>query len=254
VSLRLRLALLILSAAVLAWPTWRIAAALPAFGSPVGVYGPAINALGPPLRHVSNMVTAVNFDFRGFDTLGEEFMLLAAVTGAVLLLRGTRGESLTAKAEVVAGRSHEGRSESTILVGRIFGPVTLVFGIYIALHATATPGGGFQGGVMIASGLLLVYLGEGYGAWRRMIRSWALAAMEGGGALLFAAAGLWPMVNGQAFLSNDLPLGHIKDMLSGGLMLVENAGVALAVTGGFANLFLEFLEETRLPASEDPAT
>jgi multicomponent Na+:H+ antiporter subunit B len=48
-----------------------------------------------------------------------------------------------------------------------------------------------------------------------------------------------------------LPLGTLKDVFSGGLMLVENAGVALAVTGSFLLVFLEFLEETRTIKPED---
>ena len=39
-------------------------------------------------------------------------------------------------------------------------------------------------------------------------------------------------------------------LVSGGLMLVENLGVALAVAGGFTQLFLEFMEETR--AADEP--
>ena len=249
-SPRVRLVLLGLFGACLLVPIWRIALALPPFGAPTGAYGPAINALGPPLRHVSNMVSAVNFDFRGFDTLGEEFMLLCAVTGAVVLLRGTRGEDLTEQAGIVPGRPLERRSESTVLICRLLGPVTLLFGVYMGLHAMVTPGGGFQGGVVIASGLLLVYLGEGYQNWRKLVRSKVLDAMEGGGALLFALAGIWPMLGGSAYMQNVLPLGQFKDMLSGGLMLVENAGVGCAVTGGFAMLFLEFMEETRAPKSE----
>ena len=88
---RWRSALLGLAEICLAPAVWRVAAALPAFGEPTEQYGPAVNRLGPPLRHVSNMVSAVNFDIRGIDTLGEKFMLLCAVTGAVVLLRGARG-------------------------------------------------------------------------------------------------------------------------------------------------------------------
>lgn len=248
---RLRVIFLCISACCLILPVWRIATALPAFGWPTKSYGPSINALAPPLRHVSNMVTAVNFDFRGFDTVGEEFMLLCAVTGTVLLLRGARGERLTDKAAMVPGRPLERRADSSILVCRIIGPATLLFGLYMALHATVTPGGGFQGGVIIATGLVLVYLGEGYLGWRNLIQSRVLEAMEGGGALLFALAGVWPMLGGSAYMQNVLPLGKFKDMLSGGLMLVENAGVGIAVTAGFTMLFLEFMEETRAPKTEE---
>jgi len=248
---RWRIALLGLAGICLTPAIWRVATALPRFGEPSEQYGPAVNRLGPALRHVSNMVSAVNFDFRGIDTLGEEFMLLGAITGAVVLLRGARGEDLTAKAARLPGRQVIGRAESTILICRLFSPATMLFGLYMALHAMVTPGGGFQGGVVIASGLLLTYLGEGYRGWRRLIASPVLAALEGGGALLFALAGLAPMAAGGAFMQNVLPLGTFRDVFSGGLMLVTNAGVGLAVTGGFGMLFLEFLEETRATQSED---
>ena len=47
----------------------------------------AIDARSVQLRNTSDAVSAVNFDFRGFDTLGEEFILFASVVGAVVLLR-----------------------------------------------------------------------------------------------------------------------------------------------------------------------
>jgi multicomponent Na+:H+ antiporter subunit B len=121
----------------------------------------------------------------------------------------------------------------------------VLFGPYIALHAMTTPGGGFQGGVIVASGMLLVFLGEGYTSWRRVMPSEVLDACEGVGAALYALCGFASMLAGAPFLTNILPLGTAKDVFSGGLMLIENAGVTLAVAGSFGILFLEFLEETR---------
>ncbi len=249
-SARVRMMLLTVAGLAILPGFWRVARSLPAFGSASNPYGEAVNRLLPGLRHVANMVSAVNFDVRGFDTVGEEFMLLCAVAGTVLLLRGGRGEDRDARAGQIAGRPLEHRSDATILMARICGTFTLVFGAYVALHATASPGGGFQGGVIVASGLLMVYLGEGYERWRSLVRTPVLDACEGGGAMLFVAAGLLPMAMGRVFLENVLPLGTIKDMLSGGLMLVENAGVAIAVAGGFTVVLLEFLEETRALAVE----
>ena len=45
-----------------------------------------------PERHATAVVTAINFDYRGFDTMGEEFILFAAVLGLALLLREPREE------------------------------------------------------------------------------------------------------------------------------------------------------------------
>ena len=249
-SPRLRVALLALAGLVILPGLWRVVTALPGFGSPVSPYGQAVNALLPNLRHVSNMVSAINFDVRGFDTIGEEFMLLAAVAGTVLLLRGGRGESRADEGGRIGGRKVAARSDAVVLICRICGPFTLIFGIYVALHAMATPGGGFQGGVIIASSLLLIYLGEGYGHWRQLVREHVLDAVEGAGALVFVVAGLIPVATGLSFLTNVLPYGTIKDMLSGGLMLVENAGVTLAVAGGFGTVLVEFMEETRATESE----
>lgn len=250
---RLRVALFGLAQLCLLPAIWKIAQALPPFGTPSEIYGRSVNALGPPLRHISNMVSAVNFDFRGLDTVGEEYMLLCAVTGTVMLLRGIRGEDRSAKAGRVPGRPVIARAESTILVARGFAPLILLFGLYMILHATVTPGGGFQGGVILASGLLLVYLGEGYAPWRRLAPSRLFAAMEGGGSLIFLMCGLGVMAAGGAFMENLLPLGDFKDVFSGGLMVVENAAVGLAVAGGFSMLFLEFMEETRATKAEDEA-
>ncbi len=221
---------------------WR----MPEFGSHKLPYGDAINGRAPYERHVTNMVSAVNFDYRGLDTLGEEFMLLCAVTGVTVLLRGARGEATTAHPGRVEGRPIHPRSDAVVLVCRMFGALILMFGVYVALHAMTTPGGGFQGGVIIASALVLVFLGEGYRGWRRVVRSEAMDACEGAGATLYALCGFASMIAGMPFLTNILPLGRLRDVWSGGLMLVENAGVAMAVGGGFTVLFIEFLEETRV--------
>ena len=248
---RWRLALLVLALIVLAPAVWHVAMALPVFGEPASLYGITVNAIAPASRHVANMVAAVNFDVRGFDTLGEECMLLCAVTGAVVLLRGSRGENGGEQAGRLPGRPLADRADATVIVCRIAGTLTLLFGVYVAAHGTVTPGGGFQGGVIAASGLLLLYLGEGYEGWRAMMHAPLLAFLEGGGAFLFVAAAAVPLAMGHPALANLLPLGRYKDLFSGGLMLVVNAGVALSVAGSFALLLLEFMEETRAPA-DDP--
>jgi multicomponent Na+:H+ antiporter subunit B len=251
VTARVRLVLLALAFVLLAPAVWRIATALPSFGTPESLYGPAVNALVPAARHVSNMVGAVNFDLRGIDTLGEEFMLIAAVTGAVVLLRGSRGEDPSDRAGRLPGRPTAERADATVVACRIAATVTLLFGLYMGLHGTATPGGGFQGGVVAASSLLLLYLGEGYETWRALVRAPVLAAMEGGGGLLFVLAAAGSLLFGQPALSNLLPLGEARDLFSGGLMVVVNAAVLLAVTGSFGLLLLEIMEETRAP-EDDP--
>lgn len=246
-----RRSMLLAAMALLAPATWRVAEALPPFGVPTSLYGQTVNALLPGMRNVSNMVAAVNFDVRGIDTVGEELMLLAATTGATILLRGRRGEDLSQRAGHIPGRAITPRSDATILSCRIMAAGLVLFGLYIVLHGTVTPGGGFQGGVILATSLLLVFFGEGYPAWRRIAREPVLIALEGGGALAFVAAALLPLAMGHPALANVLPLGTWKDLYSGGLMVAVNAAVGLAVTGSFGLILLEFLEETRAPQEDD---
>jgi multicomponent Na+:H+ antiporter subunit B len=249
-NVKLRLLLFALAVLCLLPLLAMVAGAMPPFGAHPLPYGDAINQAAPAERHVTNMVTAVNFDYRSFDTLGEEFMLLAAVTGTVVLLRGARGEEISEKPGTAPGRDIPPRSEAVMLICRVFAPLTILFGLYVVLHAQLTPGGGFQGGVIIGSGLLLLFLGEGYASWRKFMRTHWLDACEGGGAAAYAVAGLGSMAAGGKYLENLLPLGKIHTLLSGGLILILNLGVAFAVAGGFGLLFLEFVEETRAPKDE----
>ena len=104
---------------------------------------------------------------------------------------------------------------------------------------------------MAASGLVLLYLGEGYPLWRRIVRSRPLALLEGGGHLLFVGVAAFPLLLGHAALQNVLHFGTPKDLFSGGLMVIVNAAIALSVAGSFGLLLIEFMEETRSP-KDDP--
>lgn len=248
---RIRVTLFFLACACLLPAVVMLIRGLPTFGSHALPYGDEINGNAPRERHVSNMVSAVNFDYRGIDTLGEEFMLVCAVTGVVVLLRSKRGEQPDAPPGRVDQRPLRARSDAVSVMNRLLAPIVVLFGTYVALHGMTTPGGGFQGGVIVASASLMVFLGEGYRAWRRVAPSAVYDAGEGLGAALYALCGFASLLAAAPFLTNILPLGQLRNVFSGGLMLVENAGVALAVAGGFTVLFGEFLEETRAESSDE---
>jgi multicomponent Na+:H+ antiporter subunit B len=226
---------------------WR----LPAFGHYPGPYGDILNAVGTNERHGTNIVTLVNFAYRGFDTLGEEYMLFAAVIGAVVLLREHRGEETSARPGKVSERPIPGRTDAVALGCRLALGLTIVFGIYVVLHAQLTPGGGFQGGAIVGSAVLLLYLGLGYRVWRGLMKSIVLDAAEAVGAGAFVVFGLAAMVAGAPFLTNFLPLGKTGSIVSAGTVPLVNIAVGIAVSTGFAVLFLEYLEETREPEGED---
>jgi multicomponent Na+:H+ antiporter subunit B len=213
---------------------------LPPFGNYHGIYGHLIDNLALPQRHVTNSVTAVVFDYRGFDTMGEEFILFAAVTGVVLLLRSTGGEEEDEPADEVASDGL-----------RLFGMLALAGGALVALwliaYGLVTPGGGFQGGVALASAFGLLYLTVGYRPWNKRTKEDALDPLEGLGAAGYVIIGLAALISGLPFLTNLLGPGKPGTLWSGGTLSFINWSVALEVAAANTILYKDFLEQYIAP-------
>lgn len=223
--------------ALLAWGY----SGLPPFGSFHGFYGQLLNAIVLPQRHTTNVVTAIVFDYRGFDTMGEEFILFAAVVGVVILLReDSSGLTRRARADVV-------RSDAIRFFGVPMLGVVVLVGLWLAAFGLVTPGGGFQGGVAVAAGLVLLYLAVGYPAWRRLGDERLLDPLEGLGAATYVCVGLAALISGAPFLHNVLGPGTPGTLLSGGSMTLLNWGVALEVAAANLVLYTEFLQRLAAP-------
>jgi multicomponent Na+:H+ antiporter subunit B len=220
---------------------------LPEFGAPRHSYGEAIAQVALEERHVTNLVSAVVFDYRGIDTLGEEFIMFAAVAGILLLLRGSRGRTGMAPALETRAWSARRRSDATTAFGRWLLGLLALFGLYVVAHGHLTPGGGFQAGVIVAGAFLLIYLTDGYELWHRWTPHAAFDAAEAISAAAFVAIGFTAWLVGAAFLTNVLPLGRAGELLSGGTIPLLNLCVGIEVAAAFVLLFVEFLQETREP-------
>ena len=116
---------------------------------------------GPRELGAPNLVTAVVVTYRGLDTLGEVTVLFIAAAGVGLLLRRTRrkGDNLERgdRAEETAG-THKPASEIVETATELLLPMVMLFGIYVFLNGHLSPGGGFQGGAIIASGTMFLLL------------------------------------------------------------------------------------------------
>jgi multicomponent Na+:H+ antiporter subunit B len=217
---------------------------LPDYGVYRGPYGDVLNRVAVAERKATNVVAAVTFDYRGVDTLGEEFILFAAVVGVAILLRAQRGETEQPPDEDAADRHAPGTSDAVRVVGlTLLGPVVL-FGIYVVTHGHLSPGGGFQGGVVLATGALLVYLSGEFVTLRRVSPENLLDLGESAGAAGYLAIGFLGVAAGATFLANVLPLGQPGALLSAGTIPLINLVVGLEVASGFVLLLYEFLEQT----------
>jgi multicomponent Na+:H+ antiporter subunit B len=219
-------------------------AGLPDFGANHSALGAFVNREAIPERSITASVTAVNFEYRAFDTFGEEFILFTAVIGVAALLRKARDEQEDAPDDDAPGRQVRATSVAVGLAGlALVGPTVLV-GLYVVAHGHQTPGGGFQGGVILASALLITYLCDRYRTMRRVGPAALVELGEGIGTFALALIGLAGLIWGGAFFTNVLGKGRPGELLSAGTVPLSNGAVGLAVAGGFSLLLSEFLEQT----------
>jgi multicomponent Na+:H+ antiporter subunit B len=263
---RVRLVFFLVSAAgFLSVYVWGLRG-LPALGHYRGPYGDVINSITVYERHVTDVVTAVNFDFRGFDTLGEEFILFISVVGVSLLLRkeGERtpekGERSSKEEQHGGGNADQGGAQdqrdearerfapapsdaTRVLTLGLVGPMVL-FGLYLVTHGQLTPGGGFQGGVILATAPLLVYLAGNFQVFKRITSHRLIEVSDALGAGGYALIGIAGMAMGGQFLRNVVPRGATGNVNSGGTIALIDLAVGLEVAAGFVLLLYAFLEET----------
>jgi multicomponent Na+:H+ antiporter subunit B len=224
-------------APVLAWFVLRALGAAHSVGVPVHA-GEVIVGRAVAERHTNNAVAAVVFDYRGYDTLGEEFIFFAAVAGVALLLR-EKGEA----EEWSKHSRHGGAPDAVALAGYPMLALTVIVGLALMVSGHLTPGGGFQGGAVVASALVLVYLLAGPPGVDALVSRTRLDALEAIGVGTFAALALGTALAGYGALTNVLPYGRAGALLSSGTILVLNVAVGFGVTAGFSLVVLDFLRE-----------
>lgn len=216
---------------------------MPAFGGSAHLYRDL--AVPAAVSHyTANVVASVNFDQRGIDTLGEETILVASVIGAAVLLRPSQDEAEMRPQAV--GRT----IESTKLVGYLLLPVTLLVGFDVVLHGQVTPGGGFQGGVVLATGLHLLYVTGSYHSLDRLRPLEIFDVGEAVGAACFGALGIAGIVVAGNFLANIIPGGTFGQLLSAGTVPVLNGAVGLEVGCGMVVLLAHFLQQDIIIAAK----
>jgi multicomponent Na+:H+ antiporter subunit B len=191
-------------------------------------------------RQTANVVSSVNFDQRGFDTLGEESILLTSVMGVSVLLRRARDE------EESEGLAPGRILDATQLGGYALLPITVLIGLDVIAHGHLTPGGGFQGGVVVGTGIHLLYVAGRYQSLRRLQPVAPFEWGEALGAGAFACVGLAGLVVAGAFLADFIGPGTLGQLFSAGTVPVLNGAVGIEVASGVMVLLAKFLEQAIL--------
>jgi len=198
-----------------------------------------------------NLVSAIYLGYRAYDTLGETIVLLVAVIGTMALL--SRVESLintsddTNTIQPISAfflkdekrKSHMLRTNLLEVVTGKVGPIVLLFGFYVMLYGHLSPGGGFQGGVIIASGIVFLALGNQQDKASVLSQSSILGRIETISFLMLILVAISGIFFGKGFFGNPLedtayPVGFIVLMNSIiGLKVGTSIGfMCIAMMGG----------------------
>jgi energy-converting hydrogenase B subunit I len=128
-----------------------------------------------------------------------------------------------------------------------FMPFIMIFGLYIIAHGHLTPGGGFQGGAVVVSGVVMLLVAFSSQELKKSIRERVLSIVESTGALVFiglAFAGLgtvfaYNFLVGSPIFGNIPTTGpNIGDIWTGGVIPLMNFAVGLKVIAGLTAVVL----------------
>jgi multicomponent Na+:H+ antiporter subunit B len=218
---------------------------LPGFGSYPGPYGTIIARIATSQTNATGVVSAVNFEYRGFDTVGEEFILFVAATGVAVVLRHLRGERERSALDAAQDRQVPATSEPIRMMALLFTGPTVVMGWWLAAHAQTSPSGGFQGGVVLATAFVLIYLSGEFLVFERVSPVGIIDAVEAVGAGGFAAVGVTAVALSLPYLTNFLPRGTLPGyVFSAGTIPLISFFVGLEVGAAFVLIVGELLEQT----------
>ncbi len=197
---------------------------------------------------VPNMVTAVLADYRGFDTMFETVVIFIAGIAVLGILRKTgKEESLPAPK-----RAHEVEAEPDLIVTntvRLIVPVIQLFALYVLAHGHVSPGGGFQGGVLMGASFILIALSWDLSAALKRFSVDRTILLAGAGIVIYAGIGLLSMLLGGEFLdyaelSAILPVS--REMARYYAMLGVEIGVGFTVTAIMFSIYANLSTEGRL--------
>lgn len=122
-------------------------------------------------------------------------------------------------------------------------PFLVTYGLYLSIYGHLSPGGGFQGGVILAVAVILLITSHGYHLVRDTFRVNVVKLLESTSALFIIAVSIIGLLSG-SFMYNFLRGGELGDLFSGGTLVLFNIAIGLKVGAAFTLLFYVLLRWT----------
>ena len=144
----------------------------------------------------------------------------------------------------------EGMTIIVKTITRFVGVIVMLFGVYIVLHGHLSPGGGFAGGVLLASGFVLLTLAFGKDVSLKILPQWLASALESVGALIFLGIALLGF-GGGFFFFNLLPKGIFGKLMSAGIIPICNIGIGIKIGAALFAVFIALIILRIRPGKEE---
>lgn len=169
-----------------------------------------------------NVVTGILITFRGFDTLGEVAVLFMVAASVSALLGGKAGDKpLPAPGHMARGPSELVKNGAEVIL-----PLIFLFGAYVIMNGHLSAGGGFQGGAVVASGVMLLMLASP----ASQLRHGFLSVTESLAGVLYVSIGILGLIFAGGFLDSQiLPRGDFGTLLSAGAIPLISALLGIKV-------------------------
>ena len=189
-----------------------------------------------------NIVAGMILDYRAFDTFGESCVLFVAACCVLFLLRVDGQEDPRSQAlEDMSDRFFEPRHDAILqMSARLLVPVITVFGIYVVLNGHLSPGGGFSGGAIIGSGLILYLTAFGFARTGRFMTEKLVKILTVSALSFYCVAKSYSFFTGANHLESFITPGTPGAILSAGLIMYLNICVGIVVACTIYSFYVMF--------------
>jgi multicomponent Na+:H+ antiporter subunit B len=134
-----------------------------------------------------------------------------------------------------------GSQDIAVLIGsRVLLPLVMLFGIYVVLNGHLSPGGGFAGGSILGTSLILYSIAYGFDVTDRFLNRRVLSAVIASALVVYCLAKGWVFYRGGNGLPPAIPLGEPGSLLSAGLIMPLNMAVSIVVACTLYGLYHVF--------------
>ena len=188
-----------------------------------------------------NIVAGLILDYRAFDTFGESAVLFTAAVSVLMLLGASRRNKTSSQPELSL---HAVRHDDEILrsVAALAIPIILMMGCVVVINGHLSPGGGFAGGAILSTALILAANAYGFEKVHSFFSERTFIVSSSTALMIYACSKGYSFFTGANHIHSIIPKGTIGNILSAGLILPLNICVGLIVAGtlyGFYALFSE---------------